>query len=110
MSLIEISSEIDLQKMEFNLMENKEKELEKTEFNDLPKEIIKKLNYWYNRGYESGLKEGRQVERDKIKIYCQNEDCENFKFIEYNGEFIEHWICDDCERRDVQADLMRREQ
>jgi len=30
----------------------------------------------------------------KLKILCHKRYCENFKIIDWNGEFIEKWFCD----------------
>jgi hypothetical protein len=35
-----------------------------------------------------------------IKIMCDEKDCLNYKEIEWDGEFIENWYCD--EHRDIQ--------
>lgn len=32
----------------------------------------------------------------KIKTYCNMKDCINWKFIEWDGGFIENWICEKC--------------
>lgn len=35
----------------------------------------------------------------KIKIYCQTKDCSNYKKINWNGDFLQKWLCCKCKQK-----------
>lgn len=50
------------------------------------------------------------MKKQKIKVYCHEKDCLEFKIIEWSGEFINRFYCEEHAHRYMSGDYYGKKQ